>query len=253
MKRIFLITVFGILTAGAALAQSEETRSLSSFSEIAAKEGINVFIKSGDKEEAKVISKSHDLDKVLTDVSGDRLKIYIDNGRKWKWKNNKNVNVDVYVTYKSISALSASSAASIDSEGVVQANSDFDIDVSSAGDINAKIVGIDELNIEASSSGDARLDVEAKEIKASASSSGGITIKGTVEYQDIEASSAGDYEGYDLISKEAKASVSSGGSIKVNVTEKMNGRASSGGSVKYKGEPKDVDVDSSSGGSVRRS
>ncbi|MDE0471872.1 MAG: DUF2807 domain-containing protein [Ekhidna sp.] len=252
MKKVFLITILGILVTCVALAQSEETRSLSSFSEIAAEEGINVFIKSGNKEEARVVSKSHDLDKILTDVFGDRLKIHIDNGRKWKWKSNKSVNVDVYVTYKSISGLSASSAASINSEGVIKANSNFDVDVSSAGDINAKIVGIDELNIDVSSSGDARLDVEAKEIKASTSSSGGIIIKGTVEYQDIEASSAGDYDGYDLISKEAEASASSGASIKVNVTEKMKGRASSGGSVKYKGEPKDVDADSSSGGSVRK-
>ncbi|MBC6426872.1 MAG: DUF2807 domain-containing protein [Ekhidna sp.] len=250
MKKAFLITILGILVAGIALAQSEETRNLSSFSKIAAQEGINVFIKSGDKEEARVVSRSHDLDEVLTDVSGNRLKIHIDNGRRW---NNKSVNVEVHVTYKSLSALSASSSASIDAREVIQANGDFDVDVSSSGDINAKIVGIDELKIEASSSGDTRLNVEAKEIEASASSSGDIEIEGTAEYQEIEVSSSGDYDGYDLMSKEVEASASSGGSIKVSVTEKIRGRASSGGSVRYKGNPEYVNADSSSGGSVRKS
>ena len=251
MKRTYLITLLGILVAGVALAQSEETRNLSSFSRISAQEGIDVFIKAGNKEEARVIARSHDLDEVKTEVSGDRLKIHIDNGSRWG--NNGRVDVDVYVTYKSIEALSASSSASIDSEGTIKANGDFDVSVSSSGDINAKIVGIDELEIEASSSGDVRLDVEAKEVEANVSSSGDIEIEGTAEYQDIEASSSGDYNGYDLMSREVEASASSGASIKVNASEKIRGRASSGASVRYKGDPKYVNADSSSGGSVRKS
>lgn len=251
MKKTYLITLLGILVAGVAVAQSEETRSLSSFSRISAQEGIDVFIKAGNKEEARVIARSHDLDEVKTEVSGDRLKIHIDNGRRWG--NNGRVDIDVYVTYKSIEALSASSAASIDSEGTIEANGDFDIDVSSSGDIVAKIVGIDELEIEASSSGDVRLNVEADEVEARVSSSGDIEIEGKARVQDIEASSAGDYDGYDLTSEEVEASASSGASIKVYSTEKMRGRASSGGSVRYRGDPKYVNADSSSGGSVRKS
>lgn len=251
MKKSFLITLIGVLVAGATLAQSEETRNLSSFSRISVHEGIDVYIKKGDKEEARVVADDIDLDKVLTDVSGGRLKIHIDNDSKWF--SNNNYDVDVYVTYKSIDELSASSSGSIESEGTIQANGDFDVDVSSSGDIRAKIVGIDELEVEASSSGDARLDVEADKIDASVSSSGGVEISGTARIQDIQASSSGDYEGYDLISEEAEAGASSGGSIEVNVKEKIRGRASSGGSVRYKGNPTYVDANSSSGGSVKKS
>ena len=123
MKKSLLITLLGIFVAGAALAQSEETRSLSSFSEISAHEGIDVFIKAGDKEEARIVSDSHDLDEVLTEVSGGRLKIHLEGN------NHRNIDVDVYVTYKSINAISASSAASLTAEGTIDANgSDFDID-----------------------------------------------------------------------------------------------------------------------------
>ncbi|NQZ78519.1 MAG: DUF2807 domain-containing protein [Ekhidna sp.] len=248
MKKSFLITALGILTAGLTFAQSEETRNLSSFSEISAHEGIDVFIKEGNKEEARVVSESHDLDQVLTEVSGDRLKIHLEGN------NHRKIEVKVYVTYKSINAISSSSASSLVSEGTIDANgNDFDVDVSSAGDINATIENADELTVEASSAADARLKVEANEIEASVSSAGDIEVSGTVMKQDIEASSSGDYDGYDLESEEVQASASSGGSVRVNVSDRLDARASSGGSVRYKGSPKYLDANSSSGGSVRKS
>lgn len=251
MKKSLLITLLGVFVAAATFAQ-EETRNLASFSEVSAQEGISVYLKKGSNESARVVINGGNvsLDQVLTDVSGDRLKIHLEDKRGW---NNRNVDVDVYVTYKSLEGLSASSAASIEAQDVIEANGDFDVDVSSAGDVIAKIVGIDELEVEASSAGDADLEVEADEIDANVSSSGGIEIRGIARVQDIEASSSGDYEGFNLKTKEADASASSGGSIEVNVSEKIRARASSGGSVRYEGNPSYVNADSSSGGRVKKS
>ncbi len=248
MKKSFLTTALGVLVAGFTFAQSEETRKLSSFSEVSAQEAIDVYLKKGDMEEARVVSDNIDIEDVLTEVSGGRLKIHLD-GNNWK-----NVDVKVYVTYKSIEALAASSAASITGSNEIDANgNDFDVDVSSAGDIDVQIRNADEITIDAGSAGDAKLEVEANEIEADVSSAGDIDVSGTVKRQDVEASSSGDYNGYDLESEEAEASASSGGSIRVNVTNKIDGRASSGGSVRYKGNPKYVDSSSSSGGTVRKS
>lgn len=251
MKKSFLITLLGICVAATAFAQ-EETRNLSSFSEVSAHEGISVYLSEGNNESARVVINGGnvDLEDVMTEVSGDRLKIHIRDRKGW---NNRNVDVDVFVKYKSLRGLRASSAASIEAEDVIKANGDFDVDVSSAGDVKAKITGIDELEVDASSAGDADLEVEADEIEANVSSSGGIEISGIARVQDIEASSSGDYEGYDLKSEEAEASASSGGSIEVNVSEKIRARASSGGSVRYEGDPKYVNADSSSGGRVKKS
>ncbi|WP_425392201.1 head GIN domain-containing protein [Ekhidna sp.] len=248
MKKSFLITILSILIAGVTFAQSEETRDLSSFSEISAHEGIDVYIKRGDKEEARIVSDSHDLDEVLTEVSGDRLKIHLEGN------NHRNIDVEVYVTYRSINGISSSSASSLTSEGTIDANgSDFDVDVSSAGDVEVSIDNADELTIDASSAGDARLKVSCNEIEADISSAGEIEIEGSARKQDVEASSSGDYDGYELESEEADVSASSGGGIKVNVSKKLDARASSGGSVRYKGSPAYLDASSSSGGSVKKS
>ncbi len=240
--------MLGILVAGFTFAQSEETRNLSSFSEISAHEGIDVIIKKGSKEEARIVSDSHDLDEVLTEISGSRLKIHLEGN------NHRNIDVKVYVTYKSLRGISSSSASSLTSDGAIDAEgSDFDVDVSSAGDIDAEIENADEVSIDASSAGDAELRIEANEIEADASSAGEIEIAGIVKSQDIEVSSSGDYDGYDLESDEVEARASSGGSIKVNVSTKLDARASSGGNIRYKGSPTYLDASSSSGGSVKKS
>ncbi|MEM6641537.1 MAG: head GIN domain-containing protein [Bacteroidota bacterium] len=252
MKKSCLITVLGILVAAAAFAQ-EETRDLRSFSTISASEGIDVFLLKGTDESARVVINSGniELDDVLTEVSGSRLKIHLDDGKGWTKR--KNIDVEVFVKYKSLEGLRASSAASISAENAIDANGDFEIDVSSAGDIEVEINNVQELDIEASSAGDARLVVEAEEIDAGISSAGGIEISGYATTQEIDASSSGDYEGFDLKSKEVDASASSGGSVEVNVNDRLRARASSGGSVRYRGEPTNVNSDSSSGGSVKKS
>lgn len=248
MKKSFVITLIGVLVAGATFAQSEETRNLSSFSEVSAHEGIDVILKEGNKEEARIVSDSHDLDEVLTDVSSGRLKIHLEGN------NHRNIDVKVYVTYKSIKSISSSSASSLRVEGTVDANGgDFDVDVSSAGDISASIKNADEVSIDASSAGDADLNVEANEIEADVSSAGEIEIAGNATKQDIEVSSSGDYDGYDVDSEEVEARASSGGSVRVSASSRLDASASSGGSIRYKGSPKYLDANSSSGGSVKKS
>ncbi len=246
MKKLCLTVVFGLLLAGFTFAQQEETRSLESFSKVTAHEAINVFLKKGSKEEARIVSRSEDLEDVLTEVSGGRLKIHLDGN------NNRNVDVDVYVTYVSINAIGASSAASIKAEGTIETSGDFDVDVSSAGDIIASIKAED-LEIDASSAGDAKLEVNVSSIDAEVSSAGDIEISGSATKQDISASSSGDYDAYDVESEEVEATASSGGSVRVNVSKKLDARSSSGGSIRYKGTPKYLDANSSSGGSVRKS
>lgn len=245
MKKSYLLTILGIIVASLTFAQSEETRNLSSFSKISAQEGIDVYIKEGSKEEARIVAKSVDSDEVLTDVSGGRLKIHLEGN------SHNNVSVEVYVTYKSLNSLEASSAASISGKDLITTSGDFDIEVSSAGDIRAKIKA-NELNIDVSSAGDAKLEVDVDEIEADVTSSGDVELRGSARIQNIEVGSAGEYDADGIESEEVDVEANSGGSIRVNVTDKIDGRANSGGRIRYQGSPKYVDVSANSGGSVRK-
>ena len=228
----------------AVFGQDRETRSLSSFNEITASEGIDVRIRSGSKEEAIVEADNIELGDVETRVSGGVLDIYL-SGR-----GHRNVDVTVWVTYKTLIAVGVSSAADMRSEERVMASGDFEVRVSSAGELDME-VDCDELNVGVSSAGEARIDVNADHVDASASSAGDIELSGTTSSLEVDVSSSGDFDGFDLSSEQADVSASSGGSAEVRVNEELDARASSGGSIEYEGSPR-MDISTSSGGSVRR-
>lgn len=246
MKKSFLLTLIGIAVASLTFAQSKETRNLSSFSEISAQEGIDVFLTKGSREEVKIVAESVDADEVLTDINGGKLKIHLEGN------SHNNVDVEVYVTYKSLDALQASSAASIFGKELITTSGDFEIDVSSAGDIRAKIKA-GELKIDASSAGGVELEVEVDAIRADVQSAGDVEVTGMAREQEVEVESSGDYDAEDIESESVNVEASSGGTIRVNVSSRIDGNANSGGTIKYKGSPKYVDVSTSSGGSIRKS
>jgi hypothetical protein len=158
-------------------------------------------------------------------VKDDVLHIYFDaNVRDAETKR-------VYVTMKEINSVSTSSAGDILGETPIKT---------------------DHFKVSASSAGDIKVEVYAKDIEADASSSGDITLIGEAETLEADLSSAGDLNAYGLKVKEADVSVSSAGDADIFVTERLKARASSAGDVNYKGDPKYIDAHSSSAGGVHR-
>lgn len=233
-----------ILFAGF-VSPGQTARSLTSFSEVYAQEGIEVFLQEGSSESARVEADGLDSDEVLTEVSGDELKIHLEDN------NYNNIRVKVYVTYKQLSALGASSSASITVADNVTSKGDFDIDASSSGSVKVS-VSADEVDIDVSSSGDVDVNLTATSLDAELSSSGRIRASGSSKSVSIGASSSGNFDGIDFVTDVADLRGSSGASIKLTVNERLDGRASSGASIRYKGNPSNTNADSSSGGSVRK-
>lgn len=203
---------------------TKESRKTDSFSSIKVSTGINVYLTQGDKESVAVETDANLQEYIITEIKGGVLNVYTDaNIRKAEAKK-------VYVTMNKVESIRTSSAG--DLEGLTPIVSDLlELSTSSAGDIN--------------------IEVRAKEIQASTSSSGDITLRGTADILTGETSSAGDLKATELTVREAILSASSAGDIRITVTEKLKARASSAGDIFYGGNPKYVDVQSSSAGSVR--
>lgn len=209
------------------LAQNTEERSVGSFSGVKVAEGIDVYLKKGDKESVRVEVTGTKVENVITEVSGSYLKVHMASGNY-----RGRIQAKVYVTYVSINKLSASSAGNIFSEGVIKA-SNMEIQCSSAGNI--------EVNIDASS------------VEVSASSAGQVELQGRTKSLEADVSSAGQIDAYDLDADKVNAEASSGGSLKISVQSNLDARASSGGSIRYRGNPSKSVTNSSSGGSVKKS
>lgn len=222
----FLALIAVVLSCSISLAQETETRKVGAFSGVKAAEGIDVFLKKGDKEQVKVEVSGTDPSNIITEISGSYLKIHRKDGRY------RNVEAKVYVTYVHVDKLSASSAGSIYSDGTIEAR---------------------DMEISASSAGSVEVTVDAASAEVSSSSAGDVELKGTIRKLTVEASSAGEIDAYDLEAEAVEAEASSGASVKVSVSQSLTAEASSGGSIRYRGNPDKSITNSSSGGSVRKS
>ncbi len=209
-----------------AAAQQTEERDLEAFTGVKAAEGVDVFLTKGDKERVKVEVTGTDPSNVITEISGSYLKVHMKDGRY------RSVDAKVYVTYVDLDKLSASSAGSIFSEGTIKTRL---------------------MDISASSAGSVEISIEANSIEVSSSSAGDVELKGKATRINIDASSAGEIDAYDLEAEEVDARASSAGSVKIHAKESLHAHASSGGSIRYRGNPDRSNTNSSSGGSVKKS
>ncbi len=187
--------------------------------------GIDVYLTQGDKLNLVVEADENLHDYIITEVKNGILDVYTDaNIRGAELKR-------VYVTLKTINSVSTSSAGDLIGESPVET---------------------DDLKISASSAGDIKLEVYANNIDANISSSGDVTLTGEAGFMETDLSSAGDLNAYNLKVKEADVSVSSAGGADIYVIEKLTARASSAGSINYRGNPKNVNAHSSSAGGIHR-
>jgi hypothetical protein len=200
-------------------------RKVDSFTGIKVSSGIDVYLKQGNNESVSVEADENLHEYILTEVRGGVLNVYSEhNIREAERKR-------VYVTMKEISSIKTTSAGDV---------------------IGETPLNCDRLELSASSAGDIKLEVNAKNINIDISSSGDITVSGETDMLRADLSSAGDLNAYELKAREADVSVSSAGDADVYVTERITARASSAGDINYKGDPKYVDSHSSSAGGIHK-
>lgn len=201
-----------------------EDRSISSnFDEIKVQQGINLYITQDNSTELKVEADENIIDILITEVQNNELKIYFEkNVYRAKARN-------VYLTTDNIKKIRASSGASVKSENTLQVSS---------------------LDLDASSGSSIKIHVNANDVKSETSSGANIDVFGKTTTFSASASSGSSIDADELESEDAFAKASSGANINVNVKGKLTAKASSGGDIDYEGNPKDVNKDTSSGGSV---
>lgn len=227
MKKI-VVSLFCTVAVGLAWGQQSEVRNVGSFEGVKAAEGIDVYLKKGDNESVRVeVSGDTDLSNIVTEVSGTYLKIHVANGRF-----RRNIYAKVFVTYKTLSKISASSAANVYNEGVLNTRN-LDLGCASAASIELNI-NVDRLTVSVSSAGD-------------------IELEGKARSAEFDVASAGELDAYDLETEVLRVQANSAGSAKVSVIKELDARAGSGGNIRYRGNPSKSHTDSNSGGSVKKS
>jgi hypothetical protein len=228
MKKIALNLLL-ICFATMMFAQSE-TRKLDSFDEISVATGISATLVKSNENKVEITAENVDMDKIITEVKGDRLNVKI-KSNNWGWSMKKRkVEATIYYT-EELHYIAGSSGARVESRDAIST---------------------DNMRVNSSSGARVELTLESDMTSAEASSGATIELTGTSAKLKADASSGASIRAKDLMSQKADADVSSGASIDIWVEKELIADASSGGSVKYKGSPSSVDVDKSSGGSVKK-
>jgi hypothetical protein len=203
----------------------KKEREAGKFTGLRVSSGIDVYLRQTGNESIAVEADENLHEYIITEIKDGILHVYTEaNIREAEMKK-------VYVTMKDINSLKTTSAGDI---------------------IGETSIKTDNLELSASSAGDIKLEVYAKEIEANISSSGDVTITGEADILNADLSSAGDLNAFGLEVREADVSASSAGDADINVSERLKARASSAGDVNYRGNPKYLDAHSSSAGGVHR-
>ena len=204
---------------------TEKRKISDSFNGVKVSSGIDLYIKQGNQTELSVEADENLHDYIITEVNGDQLHIYVD-GNIWRAKAKK-----VYLTLTELKELKASSGSSVYSKGVIKT---------------------DDIEVSTSSGADVEIEIDAKNITSSSSSGSGLRMSGTCETHTASASSGSSISTYELVSAETTAKVSSGADIRVFASSSIDARASSGGVIRYKGNPKKIITKTSSGGGISK-
>lgn len=231
MKGLLTIVMSGMLAItacafGSRADLSTSERQVSEFTGLDVGNGILTNVVFGDSCAATVTAPDDVIENIVTEVKNGTLFIYWKHKVDIKWLD----RVEVNVTAVSINRINASSGARVISDTV-----------------NADILTL------AASSG-AQIDAMAKagSVVGRASSGSVIRIVGDAQKSDFSASSGSQIKADKLLAGNASAKATSGAGITLNVSEKLDAEANSGGRVRYSGSPANTFVTANSGGSVSR-
>ncbi|VAW15459.1 FIG00652649: hypothetical protein [hydrothermal vent metagenome] len=222
----FVLTVFFLGAAFSASATSEKSkRKVTGFSGIQISSGIDLYLKMGDSEEVIVVADDDIIDDIITKVEDGVLEIYMKRKIWWWW----NINRKVYVTAKELNKLYASAGSDVESENTITD---------------------EELDIKVSSGSDVKMEVKVVKLKVKSSSGSDVKLTGIAKEFDADASSGSDIHAAGLKTENCRVEVSSGSDASVYVTNELYARASSGGDIRYSGNPEHKDIHESSGGGI---
>jgi hypothetical protein len=221
------IILFLFLLGTTVKAQGTETRIPGTFTKVESGGSWDVFIKKGSKDEVKLVSTNISLDKVITEVDDNELKIKLEKGSYTK------IGLTVYVTVRDLDGIGTSGS------GNMTVESDF---------------GADEFNIGLSGSGNIEMkNINAGKISIGMSGSGNITIDGgSAEEISIGQSGSGKLNALELSGDSVKVGKSGSGETSIGATESLTVSSSGSGNVYYKGNPQDKSISSSGSSKVIR-
>ncbi len=237
---VIIITFLLLTIASLAFAQpSKKTIEVPEFKGIYVNSNYTVYLKQTNKQEVVVEAEKEILDLTNVVVDNGVLMINVErkpeNPNKSVWAKIDDIKIrpvmKVYVSAKNINELQVNGNGKIVSENSLAA---------------------DYLSLAVSGSGSMDLDLKGNTLKTDISGSGNITLKGYATSNQVTNSGSGTLNAFNCELESAKVKVAGSGSAELTVTSQLEVQILGSGSVKHKGNTKNVTKKVYGSGSVDR-
>lgn len=246
MKNLLVLVI--LLLSNVAFAQQTETRKVSSFNKLEAGGSFDVVIEQGDESSITIASKGVDPEKIMTEVKGDVLKVYLEKG------NYRNVNATVYITYENLEGISSSGSGNLLCKSDLAAPA-FKFSNSGSGDaISEGNIKAEQLSLGISGSGNVELAaIETEELDLSMSGSGNFDVAdGSAIRISIDKSGSGNIEASGVESDICAVDMSGSGNVAINANESIEANMSGSGNINYQGDATISKVKVSGSGEINK-
>jgi hypothetical protein len=248
-KGSFNVSLKNNLTSGGNSYVNSEARNVGNFTGINIKSGVNVVYKQEDTNSVQVIADADKLKYIITKVENGVLKIYVDSKSE---KNLKFKNLTVNVSSPKLDNIEANSGSHFTVINTLTGKN-INIQASSGSGIVGKFNASDAINVLVDSGSNMKGAISTEKFTFKGTSGSNASFDGNTNIGVLDISSGAMCRAENFKVNKANVQSTSGSSITVNVREKLDVAASSGGSVKYRGNP-DVtsDISKSSGGILKQ-
>jgi hypothetical protein len=195
------------------------------FSQIEASRGIDVYLTQSDSQSIKVQADENLHDIIITKIENGVLKIYAEENIR------RSESKKIMVNVTNLTSVSATSGSDVFSTNTLKA---------------------DGIKLMTTSGADIEVEIDAQSTTLASTSGSDIKVKGTTNTLSASATSGSDIDAKYLISQVCTAAVTSGADIVVHAEEKFSAGATSGGDIKYYGNPKNTNISDAISGSVKK-
>ncbi|WP_373494931.1 head GIN domain-containing protein [Aquiflexum sp.] len=222
--KLMLLLVFMLI--GTIQAQTQkDSRDLRDFNAVKVSNSIKAELVKGDQNIVEITVSGIDVGKVETTVVGETLEIRLARG------NFRNHAVSVVVTYVELLGIEANTSASVVSKDPIVAQ-------------EAYLFATTNAYLEA--------EVEADVLSVDAATNARIFVRGEVDELNVKAFTNAEIDGKNLTGKQIELQANTAATIHFNAISTIEGSVATAAKVYYGGNPKDVDVKTSTGGSIQK-
>lgn len=226
MKSIISSLILVVLLTLQGQSQSRENISLRPFEKVQVSGNISVELVSAGKEDATIVTKGIDADRVAVNVEGRTLKIKLS-----AFEKTREASIRIFVNYNRIREVSAASGAAITFRNRIE--EDF-----------MKITG--------SSGGSVYIEGSFRSLELKATGGAVITTEGTAGILEAVANTGGQIKAPGLICNEVILKANTGGVIETEARQSVDASAGTGAEIILRGNPSKEKTSSSLGGTITR-